>query len=58
MYLFTYHTFHLCIYVKYNEYNDKPARAYTDKSMSSSVIAGGSENSKDIQLNKIKKMCR
>ena len=36
-------TFHFCIYVKCNMYNNQPVRAYTDKSMYSSVISGRSE---------------
>ena len=48
IYLFTFHTFHFSIYVKYNTYN-KPVRAYTDKSIYSSVISGRAEKSEDIQ---------
>ena len=49
IYLLIFHTFHFCIYVKCNMYNNQPVRAYTDKSMYSSVISGRSEKSEDIQ---------
>ena len=49
IYLFIFHTFHFCIYVKCNMYNNQPVRTYTDKSMYSSVISGRSEKSEDIQ---------
>ena len=51
-----FHAFHFCIYVKYNRYNNQPVRAYTGKSMYSSVISGRSEKSEDIQYKYLKKL--